>query len=416
MSATATPFTAEKAAALFEEIVGKKISDLRDEFSRLPQTRTLDTVRVNPNNGEISIDAREERGLAAGRVFRAIAQSKRTGAKAVDIAKEWAVEDGKLGRSSVKERNEKVIKSLEAQRADSAGLLIGEVVMDEITELLRAATVVEASGATSIDMPQGNITMRYQKSGVTGQYVGERQVIPVEQPTLGAKKMVAHKLGVLVGITNDLLRYAGPTADAFVRDDIIEGLANRKDIALIRDDGTQDTPKGARWSAVAGSFVDRTLDTGAVTLETVTFDLASVAARLDTRNIKMRRPGWLMHPRTKWFLFRLLDGLGNSVFRAELASGMLFGFPVRTTTAIPTNLGSGGDASEIYLIDFATMIVGEAVAMEIQTSDVASYVDGGGQQNAFQNDETTIRALMAHDVMFRHRGNEISGLTQVDWI
>ena len=416
MSAPPTPFTAEKATALFEEIVGKRVSELREEFGKITHTRTLDSVRVNPDNGAISIDPHEEKGLAAGRAFRAVAASKLTGTPALDVAKNWAVEDTKRGRSALKSRNDLVVKSLEAQRADSAGLLIGEVVMDEITELLRAATVVEASGATSIDMPQGHLTMRYRKTGVTGQYVGERQVLPVEQPTLGAQKMVAHKLGVLVGITNDLLRYAGPTADAFVRDDIIEGLANRKDIALIRDDGTQDTPKGARWSAVSGSFVDRTLDTGAVTLETVTFDLASVASRLDTRNIKMRRPGWLMHPRTKWFLFRLLDGLGNPVFRAELAQGMLFGFPVRTTTAIPTILGAGGDASEIYLIDFATMIVGEAVSMEIQSSDVASYVDGGGQQNSFQQDETAIRALMAHDMMFRHRGAEISGLTQVDWI
>ncbi len=411
------PLTAETATKLFEEIVGRKVSELREEFGRFAgNTRTLDTVRVDEKSGAISIDDSEQRGLAAARQIRIAATAKHTGRSALEIAKDWAMQDTKHGRKAWKDRNEQIVKSLEAQRGDGAGILIEEQVMGELTELLRAANVVEASGAQSLEMPNGTLTMRYQKTGVTGSYVGERRVIPVQQPSLGAMKLVAHKLGVLVGITNDLLRYAGPQADAFVRTDVVDGLASRKDIALIRDDGTQDTPKGARWQAVAGSFVDRTLDTGAVTLETVTVDLASAAARLDTRNIKMRRPGWLMHPRTKWFLFRLLDGLGQPVFRAELAQGMLYGIPVRTTTQIPVNLGSGGDETEIYLIDFSSMIVGEAMSLQISTSDVASYVDDGGQQNSFQQDETLVRALMAHDVGFRYRGAEISGVTAVDWI
>jgi HK97 family phage major capsid protein len=130
----------------------------------------------------------------------------------------------------------------------------------------------------------------------------------------------------------------------------------------------------------------------------------------------MIRPGWLMHPRTWWFLWRLRDGNGNQVFRAELDRGMLAGFPVRKTTNIPINLGAGGDESEVYLVDFASIVVGETMDLEIAVADGASFVSAGGAQvNGFQSDETLVRALMQHDVNARQRGREIVVLTQVDW-
>lgn len=418
---TAPQMNAEEITKLFEDIAGKKVAELREEFGSFKKSRrTLDTVHVNEKNGAVTVDDHEDRGLGFAKMARAVATAKMSKSTPLEVMKDWAAKDAKRTNKIIVERNDKIIasietKALEAQRAESAGLLVEDDLRDEIIELLRAALIFEGNGATTLPMPNGTLSMRYQKTGVTGAYVGERRPIVVQQPSLGMMKMMAHKLGVLVGITNDLLRYAGPEVDRFVRNDIIEGLTHRKDIAMLRDDGTQDTPKGARWSAPAGSFVDRTLDAGNVTLKTVVTDLARAAARLDGRNIRMRRPVWLMHPNVKWFLFALLDGLGHAPFRADIERNMIFGIPVRTSTAIPNNLGGGGNESEIYLIDFASVIVGEAVALQIDTSDEASYIDGSGTVHTFQQDETVVRAIMAHDVGFRYRGAEIVGITAVDW-
>jgi len=136
--------------------------------------------------------------------------------------------------------------------------------------------------------------------------------------------------------------------------------------------------------------------------------------RLESANVRMIRPGWLMAPRTKNFLMKLRDGNGNRVYREDMHNGMLENLPFRTTTNIPTNLGVGGDESEIYLVDFATIIVGEAFDLEVMVSDQASFTQNG-QQNGFQQDETLVRALMAHDINARQRGREITVITEVDW-
>ena len=286
--------------------------------------------------------------------------------------------------------------------------------MAEVTELLRAAVVIEASGAVSVPMPNGNLSLNHQETSATARYLGEVAPITPSQPSFGRMKLSAKKLGAMVPVSNDFLRYAVPQANTIIRDDLVNTIAVRKDLALIRDDGTQDTPKGLRWLAPAVNVVARSLDAGNVTLETVTDDLMDAIDRLESGNIRMTRPGWLMAPRTKNFLMKLRDGNGNRAYRDDMRGGMLEGLPFRTTTNIPTTLGVGGDESEIYLVDFATIIVGEAFDLEIVVSDQASFTQNG-QQNGFEQDETLVRALMAHDINARQRGREITVITEVDW-
>jgi HK97 family phage major capsid protein len=191
-------------------------------------------------------------------------------------------------------------------------------------------------------------------------------------------------------------------------------MALREDLAFIRDDGTQNKPKGMRYWAPAANVVDRTQDAGANTLATVTADLAAAVNRLESANVRFIRPGWIMTPRTKWFLWRLMDANGNPVFREEINQGRLLTFPFRTTTQIPNNLGVAGDESELYLADFADMIIGENTELIIDVSTEAAYHDGSNVVAAFSRDETVIRAIARHDFGARH-DESIAILTSLDW-
>lgn len=402
--------TRDDLQKMFDEKLGdhtkSMLAVLKEEMAKGERkSRLIDTVTVNPGNGSISIDNREKRGLRAAKFIRVAAAAKKFGKSVLDVAKSWKADE--------------IVDSIEtktnqAQVAEDGGLLVPEPVIEEIADLLRAAMVVDASGASSVPMSNGNLSMNYQETSAQGQYVGEIAVIPVSSAKLGRMKLSAKKLAALVPVSNDFLRYGMDSSEEFIRNDLVRSLSVRKDLALIRDDGSSDTPKGMRWLAPAANVVDRSLDGGFVTLETITNDLSDAAMRLEQANIPMIRPGFLMSPRTKWFLLRQRDGLGNQVFREEMSRGTLFGFPFKVTTNIPNNLGVGGDESEIYLVDFASIIIGEAMNMEIAISDQASFVQGT-QQNGFQQDETLVRALMAHDVNARYRGNEITVIKSVDW-
>lgn len=415
---TETKTSPEDVYKRFEQLLDGKLalhSKAIDEKLSAHHKRAVDVLRegapaVQTADGRTLINPSEKRGLAAADFVRIVAAAKYHSAQRgahvspLQIAKEWK-------RDRMVEHFEKAVQ---AQDAASAGLLVPEPVMAEVTELLRAAVVIEASGAVSVPMPNGNLSLNHQETSATAQYLGEVAPITPSQPTFGRMKLSAKKIGAMVPISNDFLRYAVPQANTIIRDDLVNTLAVRKDLALIRDDGTQDTPKGLRWLAPAVNVVPRTLDAGNVTLETVTNDLIDAIDRLESANIRMVRPGWLMAPRTKNFLAKLRDGNGNRIYRDEMRGGSLEGLPFKTTTNIPTNLGVGGDESEIYLVDFAGIIVGEAFDLEVVVSDQASFTQNG-QQNGFQQDETLVRALMAHDINARQRGREITVITEVDW-
>jgi HK97 family phage major capsid protein len=109
------------------------------------------------------------------------------------------------------------------------------------------------------------------------------------------------------------------------------------------------------------------------------------------------------------------DGNGNFAYRDEMLAGTLWGFPFGTTTAIPTNLGGGSDESEIYFVDFADAIIGEAQTLTVDASTEASYKSGGNLVSAFSKDQTVIRAIEEHDFAMRHDAS-VAVLTAVKWI
>ncbi len=408
------PITADDVKKIFEEVSGRLISDneartkaavdamkaeIVKDLGDKNKERLIDQIREGAD-GEIKVSKKATDGLDFARFVRAMAGAKHigNGMTPLALAKTWVKDDRGM---------ESVVKVLEAQSAANGGFLVPEAVSDEIIDLLRAAVVVQASGAAMVPMPNGNLSMRYQATSSTASYGSERGLIALSNPTLGRMTLSAKKLAARVIVSNDLLKFSNQRANAFVRDDLVRTLAVRADLGLIRDDGSLSTPTGLRWLTPASNVVDRTLDTGAITLETVTNDLADASYRLEAANIPMRRPGWLMNPRTKSFLFKLRDGNGNQVFRPELASGMLFGMPFRLTTNIPVTLGTAGDESEIYLVDFDSVVIGEVGGIELASSDLG---DG------FSTDDTHIRAIMQHDIGVRYRGAESTVITAVDWI
>jgi HK97 family phage major capsid protein len=320
------------------------------------------------------------------------------------LAAQWAEKN--LGESHP------VTKALNTSTAAAGGALVPEDFANQVIELLRPQTVVRASGPIVIPMPRGTMRMGKQTGGVTGSYGAEGSIMPAQQPTVGNIVATFKKLTVKVPISNDWLRYASPATDGLVQNDIVLGLARTEDLAFIRGDGTADWPKGLRNIALAGNLIP---SNATPTLTTVDSELSQAILALEQANVPMMNPGWVFHPRIKQFLLTLKNSNGFYVYRDEMVNnGTLRGYPFKTTTQIPVNL-TDGTQTEVYLVDWSQALIFDALALSLGMSQDASYTDAGGnQRNAFERDETLIRAIAEHDFHLRH-DEAVAVITGVKW-
>lgn len=343
-------------------------------------------------------DEAQDRSLRVGRLLRALAAGKGDPDKAASWAKKA------YGDDSV------VTKGLYASSDEYGGYLVPEEFSTDVIELLRPASVVRSLNPVVVPMGSGTLEVPKITGGATASYIGELNNLPATDMRFGMLRLTWKKLAALVPVSNDLLRFDAVGSDAIVRDDLVAALAQRSDAAFIRANGTLFTPKGIRyWCPVANEIPM----TAPFDLATIITDLGSAVLRLRAANSRMLRCGWLFSPRTEFALMTIQNAMGTYAFRDEMMRGLLWGFPYRVTTQIPENLG-GGDESEVYFVDFADVVIGEAQTLVVDVSTQAAYYDGSQVQAAFSRDETVIRAIMLHDLGVRH-DSSVAVITGVRW-
>lgn len=324
-------------------------------------------------------------------------------------------------------RRDPVTRALVTSVGASGGFIVPPDYMNEIIELLRPKAVVRSAGPRIIPMPRGTMTMPSQTSAATATYGSETSKIVQTQQTVGQVIASFKKLTALVPVTNDMMRYADPAADAFVRDDLVKVVALREDLAFILGDGTAAAPMGFTafanrfaltgggtagvWSsagnstaAVGGNFIT---SNETYTLATVAQEAGGLVNKLDTANVEDTRRVWFMHPRTFNYLFNVQNSLGVYVYREELQSGKWLSYPYKKSTQIPLNIhdtsSSNNDCSFLILAEMDEAMILDSMSLELAVSREGMYVDAGGTTvSAFQADQTLIRAIAEHDFQIRH--------------
>lgn len=315
-------------------------------------------------------------------------------------------------RAQGKEIDPGIVKALEASSFGAGGALIPIEYSADFIGYLYDRSVVRALGARTVDMGAGQLTMGRLNGTATAYWVGEGSRITVSQQSFGQLVLNAKKLGIIVPISNDLLRRRPAGVETIIRDDMSAVAVLAEDAALLRGDGVQGRVKGIRNQVAAGNrFNAQASTTRAKTVE----DLLKAMYKVDSGNIPMIQTGWAFNPRIMYYLMSLLTDDGYPVFLMELSQGNLYGSPVRTTNAIPKNLNVGGDETEIYFGDYAQVVIGETANMEVAQSNQASFVDAGGNTvHGFQDDHSVMRLIHEVDMVLRH-DRSFSVIEGVDW-
>lgn len=280
------------------------------------------------------------------------------------------------------------VKSLMA--GGNAGQLIEEAYYQEILPLLYNKLIITNLGSRRVPMPKGNITIRKMISGSTASYVGETKGPKASSAKFAALKLSSKKLVVKVPFSNDLLRSASPEADRIVRDDMVMQLQVAMDYHALYGLGTEYSPLGiANAKGVNKVTKSEILDGDALYAEMVT--------PLKKANIPMTRLGWAFNPDVYTILYNEQFTNGNYKYRDELKQGRFHGYPYVETNQIVTGTDTNGKV-DIFFGDFDQFFVGEQLALEVKTSEDATYLDeNGNSQSAFDNDETVVKGMMIHD-------------------
>ena len=390
--------TKERIAAIAKEVASEVMqaqNEMRDQpdpaadYEKMIQAITA-AHRPAPMQTDLP------KGIGAAQFLRAVAYGGPDRGKAAGFAKNLYGEDSPVTKALLS--------------SDAAAVVPTEY-SAEIIELLKERAVFRSMNPRVVPMNTGSISLPKLTGGATASYIGEGENITATEQTFGQINLSWKKLVAMVPVSNDMLTLEAAGAEAMIRDDTVGALATREDQAFLRSDGSENTPKGIKhYVPSANSFAAN----GTVNLANVTSDVAKAILKLREGHSRMLNVGWLWAPRTTMFLKQVRDGNGNFAFKEELDGGLFWGFPYGDSTEFPTNLG-GGTESEIQLVDFADVILGESSALEVEASREAAYWDGSALQSAFARDLTLLRVIARHDLGVRHEESLVE-ITAVKWI
>lgn len=430
-------FMKEQLAPMVKEFCGAEMKDLIREALQ----QTLRSVPGNgagaqvasalgPHDGTGGPANTKEPGVGMARVLRAVAAAKMLGGgpeRAVAVLRSW----GETVTADAWQAS--MEKALAAGDPTAGGFLVPTQFSTDVIELLRPSAVVRSLQPSIMPMPMGSVKVPKITQGATASYVGENANIGQTQEGTGQLTLTFKKLAALVPISNDLVRYSSPSADAIVRDDMVRAMATREDKAFIRDNGTNGTPMGLRgWINATNHFNAN----ATVNLANVTIDLGKAIQKLMAADVPLiiqqfpsggpnqvqpvtARPGWIISPRTYMYLTTVQNGQGFYAFRPEMMTGTLWGFPYRVTSQVLETMSgdveTGGTQTEVYFGAFAHAVIGEALALMVDASQEAAYANSAGTVvAAFSQDQTVVRVIQEHDFALRY-DKAFARIKQVTW-
>jgi HK97 family phage major capsid protein len=392
------------ATAKAIEPLQKKLEEQSQQLAAFGREKATNNVGGTPNpDAPAPLHARraaDGSGISFVRIAKGIAMVHLKQMKGEHITLEKQLE-----KWGYKDEVDALKKAFTASSLTDGGSLIPEVFATEVIELLRHRTAIRKLGYRQMDLSAGNLTIGRQSGAATAAYVAEGAVIGTSKPSTEQVRLSAKKLASLVPVSNDLIRQATPSAEEFVRQDLLKVMALREDLAFIRGDGQADTPKGLRYDTNANNVYAATAVAPKLpTLAEVRTELAKAKYSLNKNDVPVSPDelAWIFSPRTRYYLELLQDGNGNNaIFATELAQGMLWGIDFVDTTQIPDNLG-GGDESELYLYNKNELMIGDHMQLEVTVAPNGTYEEGGAAKSGLSRDETPIRVLSAHDSKLRH--------------
>ena len=282
---------------------------------------------------------------------------------------------------------------------DTGHFAIPQSYLPDLISYLRSRTVMRQVGVRIEPMPTGNLLVPRQSGTTTGYWVNELDPITPSDITLDDVVLNAKKLAALSTASNSLIRRSPLVIANTIREDLTAQIARAEDLAFIRGSGSSQ-PGSIK------SLAATTITASAADWKSVVGLVYELKSALESANVPMNNTVWLMNPAVKNFLMSNRSDYNQLVF-PELLNDVLVGYPVFTTTQIPTNIanvGASGNThgSEIYFFDASQYIIGDTYMPTLEVDSFGAWEQGGAVKSAMSRDVTIFRIIEECDAALSH--------------
>lgn len=286
----------------------------------------------------------------------------------------------------------------------AGGYLVPTEQSNQLIELLRSGTKVLP---LCMEMPMNSDTLTIPKltGGATAYWIGENASITESAQTYGQIILRVKKLAAFVPLSNELLSDSDPAVDAIIRQDIAQALGEKLDNAILLGSGLANEPLGV---------INQGVTTTALNAAPTFANIVDCITRVESENVREDPPwAWVTNPRDRGVLAQIVQTTSGEYLWTEMGMqghamvggypSTLRGYPVVTTTQLDVDADNNNE-TEIFFGQWKDVVVGVRKTIEIMASSEAG--------NAFQYDQTYIRAVARYDVGVRH-DESIEVLTDV---
>lgn len=283
-----------------------------------------------------------------------------------------------------------------SQGTDTAGgYIVPEEAITQVIEKLKAQVVAYDLGARDMACNGVPVTIPKLSTAATGYWVSENATITSSDLGFEQINMTPKTVAGRVILSNLLLETSQPAADQIIEQDLAQQLGLAVDLGVLNGSsgGGAGEPVGIIQTSGVGSFSTSMDGSTAPTVS----ELMDAMDDLSTANALRGKLGWAMHPLALSKCRQILEDGGGTyipvapVNTTSSFTDSLFGYPVRTSTQLPT---VAANSASIIFGNFDDVIIARWGGMRLLASDTSD--------NAFAKDQTHIRATMRVDVAVRH--------------
>lgn len=335
----------------------------------------------------VTVKSRLAPGTAFARYAQALAISKGNLMQAHEMAKRW------------QETTPEVVTTLKAAMAagsttdsDWAEPLVEyQTMASEFIDLLRPMTIV--GKMTGLRRVPFNIRVAGKTQGSTVGWVGQGLPKPVSELKFNEVTLGFAKAAGIVVISQELARFSAPSAEALIRQDLLDTMAQFMDeqfinpaVVAVANVSPAGITNGVTHAAATGT-----------TVALITADVKAAFAAFIAANLAPTQGVWVMSPVT---------ALGLSLIRTSqdvfafpditMNGGTFFGLPVITSKSVPGSVSGGTiivlmDQSEVFFADDGGVRLDASEQASLQMDSAPS---AGAQSlvSLWQNNLVGIRA------------------------
>ncbi|MET3899681.1 HK97 family phage major capsid protein/HK97 family phage prohead protease [Devosia sp. UYZn731] len=257
----------------------------------------------------------------------------------------------------------------------------------EFAELLRPATIIgRIPGLRRVPF---NIKVPRQTGGSSASWVGEGAPKPVSALAFDQISLGVTKLAGIVVMTDELVRFSDPSAEAIVRQDLIDTIVQTMDKDFV-DPLNAGTP-GVKPASITNG-VTPVIASG-TDADAVRADVRALMGKFVAANLSLAGAVWIMTEMQALALALMLNPLGQREFPDIQingdAGGRFFGLPVVLSEGVPANVAVGDEGARIIL----------AKASEIMLADDGETLLDASNQASLQMDSAPTNPPVAATVM-----------------